>query len=336
MSNTVKAYAALEPRGKLQPYQYDPGPLGSDQVEIAVKYCGVCHSDLSMLNNDWGNTTYPLIPGHEVIGTVSAIGDHVTGFTVGQNVGLGWYSGSCMHCRQCMSGDHNLCLTVEGTIIGRHGGFADRVRCNWEWAVPLPDGLDLAKAGPLFCGGVTVFNPIVQFDVKPTDRVGVLGIGGLGHLALQFLSKWGCDVTAFTTSDSKADEARHLGANHVVNSRDPEAMKKIGGSFDFLLSTVNADLDWMTYVNTLAPKGRLHFVGAVPKPVPLAVFPLLVGQRSVSASPLGSPATTTVMLDFCVRHGIAPVTEAFPMARVNDAIEHLESGKARYRIVLEN
>lgn len=336
MSNTVNAYAAFEARGKLQPFQYDMGPLGPDQVEIAVKYCGLCHSDLSMLNNEWGNTTYPLIPGHEVIGTVSAVGDHVTAIAVGQNVGLGWYSGSCMHCRQCMSGDHNLCLTVEGTIVGRHGGFADRVRCNWEWAVPLPDGLDLSKAGPLFCGGVTVFNPIVQFDVKPTDRVGVLGIGGLGHLALQFLSKWGCDVTAFTSSDSKADEARSLGARHVVNSRDDGAMKKVAGSFDFLLSTVSADLDWMTYINALAPKGRLHFVGAVPSPLGIAVFPMLIGQKSVSSSPLGSPATTAAMLEFCVRHGIAPVTELFPMAEINEAFERLESGKARYRIVLEH
>lgn len=336
MSNTVNAYAAFEAKGKLQPFQYDLGPLGPDQVEIAVKYCGLCHSDLSMLNNDWGITSYPFVPGHEAVGTITAIGERVTTHQVGQSVGLGWFSGSCKHCHECMSGDQNLCLTAEQTIVARHGGFADRVRCNWEWATPLPDGLDLAKAGPLFCGGITVFNPIVQCEVKPTDRVGVIGIGGLGHLALQFLSKWGCDVTAFTSSDSKADEARSLGARHVVNSRDDGAMKKVAGSFDFLLSTVNADLDWMAYINALAPKGRLHFVGAVPNPIGLAVFPMLMGQKAVSGSPLGSPVTTAKMLDFCVRHDIAPVTELFPMAEINEAFEHLESGKARYRIVLEH
>lgn len=166
-----------------------------------------------------------------------------------------------MACRQCMSGDRNLCLTAEQTIVQRHGGFADRVRADWAWVVPLPEVVDSAKAGPPFCGGATVFNPIVQFDVQPTGRVGVIGIGGLGRLALQFLNKWGCEVTAFTSSDSKREEAPQLGAHAVKNSRDSAAMTKIAGSMNFVISTVNISLDWPAILDTLAPKGRLHLVG---------------------------------------------------------------------------
>ncbi|UCF67252.1 MAG: NAD(P)-dependent alcohol dehydrogenase [Acidobacteriota bacterium] len=332
----IKAYAAHQPGGRLQPFEYDPGPLAPDQVEIDVRACGICHSDLSMLHNEWEMTVYPLVPGHEVVGTIGALGENVEHLAIGEPVGLGWFAGSCMTCPQCMGGDHNLCADNEQTIVGRHGGFADKVRCKAEWAVPLPEKLDPRKAGPLFCGGVTVFNPIAQFAVKPTDRVGVIGIGGLGHLALQFLNKWGCDVTAFTSSDAKRDEALSMGAHRVVNSRDASQLEKIAGSLDFILSTVNVDLDWEGYLASLGPKGRLHTVGAVPSPIPVAAFPMIVGQKSVSGSPLGSPATTRRMLEFCSRHAIAPVTENFPMSEVNEALAHLASGKARYRVVLVN
>ena len=331
----IQAYAVHEPGGKLQPFEYDPGDLAPGQVEIDVLACGICHSDLAMIENQWEMTAYPLVPGHEVVGTVAAVGEGVTNVAVGDMVGLGWYSGSCLTCRQCMSGDHNLCAGNEGTIVGRHGGFADTVRCQAEWAIPLPQGMDAAKAGPLFCGGITVFNPIVQFGVRPTDRVGVIGIGGLGHLALQFLAKWGCEVTAFTSTDAKADEAREMGAHHVVNSRDAAQLEAVAGSFDLILSTVNVDLDWNSFLVALGPRGRLHSVGAVPSPIPVPAFSVIPGQKSVSGSPLGSPATTAMMLEFCARHGIEAVTEHFPMSEVNEAIDHLRAGKARYRIVLE-
>ena len=332
----VHAFAAKKSKGPLEPFEYDPGPLTGDQVEIAVSHCGVCHSDLSMLDNDWGMSQYPLVPGHEAAGTVAAVGPAVGHLKVGDRVGLGWNSGSCMHCKQCTTGNQNLCPTAESTIVGRHGGFADRVRCREDWAVKLPAGLDPAKAGPLFCGEITVFNPIIQAGVLPTDRVGVVGIGGLGHLALQFLDKWGCDVTAFSSSAGKTDEAKKLGADRVVNSKDDAAMKGLAGTLDFLLVTVNVKLNWDSYFAALAPKGRLHFVGAVPEPVPVTIFPMILGQKSLTASPLGAPATTATMLDFCVRHGISPVTEQFKMTEVNKAIDHLRAGKARYRIVLEN
>jgi uncharacterized zinc-type alcohol dehydrogenase-like protein len=336
MSTKIKAYATPAQGKPLQPFEFDPGPLGDEQVEIKVSHCGICHSDLSMLDNEWGFSTYPLVAGHEVVGTIVAAGPQVKRVKVGDRVGLGWYSRSCLSCPQCLAGDHNLCPTVQSTIIGRHGGFADRVRCDWLWATPLPDAIDAAKAGPLFCGGITVFNPIIQCGVQPTQRVGVVGIGGLGHLALQFLRKWGCEVTAFTSSDSKRDEAVKFGAHHVANSRDSAQLQKLAGSLDFILVTANSTLDWPALINALAPRGRLHVVGAVLEPIPVAAFALLMGQKAVSGSPLGSPATTAKMLEFCARHRIAPTTELFPMSRVNEALDHLRAGKARYRIVLEN
>lgn len=336
MSTKIKAYAAFEKGGELKPFEYTPGPLGDEQVEIAVEYCGLCHSDLSLIDDEWGMTTFPLVPGHEVVGTIVAAGENVHGVRVGQRVGLGWTSATCMHCRQCMSGDHNLCPEREGTAVGRHGGFAERVRCHWAWALPLPDALDAKSAGPLFCGGITVFNPIVQANLQPTARAGVVGIGGLGHLALQFLNKWGCEVTAFTSSDSKRDEAQKLGAHRVANSRDAKQLEAIAGSLDFIVSTVNVPLPWDAIIGTLAPRGQLTIVGAVGEPIPVSAFGLFYNQKSIAGSVLGSPATTTRMLDFCSRHSIAPVIETFPMSKVNDALQHLRDGKARYRVVLEN
>ena len=283
----IKGYAATGPGGKLQPFEYDPGPLGANQVEIKVEYCGVCHSDLSMLDNEWGVSQYPLIAGHEIIGTVVALGPYAKGLTLGQRVGLGWFADSCLTCEWCKSGNHHLCASVVGTIIGRHGGFADRVRANAAWVIPLPEGLDPQTAGPLMCGGVTVFNPLLLAEVKPTARVGVIGIGGLGHMALQFVKAWGCEVTAFSSGPEKEAEAKGFGANQVINSRDPEALKKAANSLDFILSTVNVSLDWEAYITALRPQGRLHLVGVVTQPLTVPLFPLLFGQKSLSASPNG-------------------------------------------------
>ncbi|MGA8026486.1 MAG: NAD(P)-dependent alcohol dehydrogenase [Bryobacteraceae bacterium] len=332
----IHALAAKQARAKLEPFSYDPGPLGDEQVEIEVQYCGICHSDVAMLANEFGMSRFPFVPGHEAIGKIVAAGPGVKAVRIGQTVGVGWNSGSCLHCMQCLTGNHNMCNSLEQTIVGRYGAFATRVRCHWCWAIPLPEGVDASKAGPLFCGGVTVFNPLVQFDVRPTDRVGVIGIGGLGHLALQFLNKWGCRVTAFTSSASKANEAMQMGAHEVIDTHSKQELGKAAGSFNFILSTVAApDLDFNGFITALAPKGRFHIVGIIPE-IKVGLFPLLSGQRSISSSPSGAPATVAAMLDFCARHNIAPVTEEFPMSEANEALEHLEAGKARYRIVLKN
>lgn len=336
MSRSFRGYAVEAKGAPFKLIEFSPGELRDEQVEIAVEYCGICHSDLSVADNEWGNSVYPFVPGHEVVGKITAAGPKVKGLKVGQRVGLGWFSESCMACPQCLSGNHNLCVTPEQTMMGRHGGFADRVRCHWAWAIPTPDSLDPQKAGPLFCGGITVFNPLIQCDLPPTARVGVIGIGGLGHMALQFLNKWGCEVTAFTSTDGKRDEAMKFGAHRVVNSRDSAQLQKIAGSLDFILCTANATLPWDAILACLAPKGRLHIVGAVLEPIPVSAFALLSQQKAVSGTPLGSPFNCARMVEFAARHNIAPQIELFPMSRVNDAFERLRAGKARYRIVLQN
>lgn len=331
----VRAWAAESQGAELKPFEFDPGPLGHDEVEIAVEHCGICHSDLSMLDDDWGMTAYPFVPGHEVAGRVVALGDGAKGLAVGQRVGLGWTATSCMHCRLCLSGSQHLCPQAQGTIVGRHGGFASRVRAHWAWTIPLPEGLDAALVGPLLCGGITVFSPLLLHAIQPVHRVGVVGIGGLGHMALKFLRAWGCEVTAFTSSSSKHDEARQLGADRVVDSRDSESMREIAGTLDLVIVTVNVPLDWEAVVGTLGPKGRLHVVGAVLEPIPVAAMSLIMAEREVSGSPTGSPTAIATMLDFAARRQVAPQVERFPMSRVNDALEHLKAGKARYRIVLD-
>ncbi len=333
--STVLAYAASKANGALEPFEYKLGPIGPEEVDITVESCGICHSDLSMLDDAWGITRFPLVPGHEVIGKISRIGDQVSHFSVGDRVGLGWHAGYCMTCNQCLGGHHNLCSNAESTIVGRHGGFADTVRAHSTSVAKLPDALNAKIAGPLLCGGITVFNPLVQFGISPTDNVGVIGIGGLGHLAIKFARAWGCHVTAFTSGGAKEQEALDFGAHDTVNSRKPGAIKDATGRFDLLLSTVNVKLDWNSYISLLKPRGRLHMLGAVTDPLDLNLIPMMFGQLSVSSSPVGSPATIRKMLEFAARHDVAPVTEHYPMNKVNDAIEHLRSGKARYRIVLD-
>jgi len=331
----VNAYASQNIGEQLKSFQFELPNIGSEQVDIKVHYCGVCHSDLSMLNNEWGMTQYPFVPGHEIVGKVIALGNEVKNLKIGDLVGLGWFSSSCMHCNQCMNGSHHLCDTSEQTIVGRHGGFADVVRGHWSWAIPLPKGIDMQKAGPLLCGGITVFNPIILAGVKPTDKVGVIGIGGLGHMAIKFLKHWGCEVVAFSSNPSKKDEILAMGATKVINSTNPSELANITGSLNFILNTTNVTLDWDSYLVVLAPKGKFHNVGAVLEPMAIPAFSLLMGEKSVAGSPLGSPALTRTMLDFCVRHNIYPTVEEYPLEKVNEAIKHLEDGKARYRIVLK-
>jgi len=332
----IKAYAAFEQGGTLKPFEYDPGKLDANEVEINVSYCGICHSDLSMVNNEWGFSAYPLVPGHEVVGVIERVGHAVRQLKVGQTVGLGWHAGYCNTCPSCLTGDQNLCSASQPTIAGHHGGFADKVRAMEDSVVPIPEGVDLESAGPLFCGGITVFTPLLEYGIKATDKVAVIGIGGLGHMALGFLNAWGCDVTAFTSSPAKRKEALELGAHQTLNSRDLDEIASAENRFDFIISTVNVGLDWNLYISTLKPKGRLHFVGATLEPLDINVFGLIMGQKSVSGSPVGSPSSIAKMLDFANLHQIKPVIETFPMSKVNEAMDHLKAGKAKYRIVLTN
>lgn len=332
----TKGFAATEAGGILKPFEYDLGSLGDHQVDVKVDYCGICYSDISMLDNHWGMTQYPFVPGHEIIGTVEAMGPHVKGLTLGQSVGIGWSSGSCGTCEWCLTGSHNICPSNIPTVMGPYGGFSDRVRAQAEWVVPIPAALDPTSAGPLLCGGVTVFNPLLEFEVKPTHRVGVIGIGGLGHMALRFLNAWGCEVTAFSHNPKKEAEAKKLGAHHFVNSTDSAAIEKVADSFDFILSTVNVPLDWNSYLTALRRKGKLIFVGVVMEPIQVNMLTLAFGQKMVSANVIGSPTTMATMLDFAARHNILPLVEMFKFSDVNEAIEKLRQGKLRYRAVLKH
>lgn len=330
----VDAWVAPQANQKLVLSQIDLGPLGPEEVEVKVEHCGLCHSDLSMLHNDWGMSQYPAVLGHEAVGRIVKVGPAVKGLQVGQRVGVGWTAQSCMHCRSCMSGDQHLCAEAQPTIVGHRGGFASRVRSHWAWAVPIPEGLPAAEAGPLMCGGITVFSPLSMY-ATPTSRVGVIGIGGLGHLAVKFASAYGCEVTAFTSSEEKFKEARDFGAHHVVATPNSNAVRKLAGTLDLLIVTANVQLDWDAYLMSLAPHGRMHVVGIVLQPMPIGVMPLIMKQASVSGSPTGSPVAIETMLEFAARHSITPATEHFPMRKINEAFERLQAGKARYRIVLD-
>jgi uncharacterized zinc-type alcohol dehydrogenase-like protein len=282
----IQGLAAHAAGAELLPFRYDPGKLGPYEVEIAISHCGVCHSDLHLIANDWGISQYPFIPGHEVIGTATAIGSEVRSIEVGQRVGLGWQSNSCGHCEWCTKGMENLCAASEGTCVHRHGGYADLIRANSRFVIPIPDALASETAAPLLCGGITVYNPMRQNCVNPSSRVGVVGIGGLGHLAIQFARVFGAEVTAFSTSATKEEEARALGAHHFVNTRESKAMKDVAGTQDFIITTVNADQDWGTFIQALRPTGTFWFVGVPPSPVSVHAFPLIAGMRSIGGSPV--------------------------------------------------
>ena len=330
----VKGYAAKAAKGKLEPTEFDPGPLGPDEVEVRVSHCGICHSDLAMIDNDWGWSQYPLVPGHEVVGTVAAVGVSVGDrVAVGTRVGVGWTCGSCQRCEWCLTGKDHLCPDERATIVGHRGGWAESVRCHWKFAVPVPDGLPSEDAGPLMCAGNTVFTPMVRYGVTAGMRAAVVGVGGLGHLAVQFLAKMGCEVTAVSSSHDKDDDTKKLGATRFIATRGTGELKKAAGSFDFILSTVSADVPWGDYVAALRPQGRLVICGLPENDIRFPVVPLLA-ERSVSGGRTGSPTDMAKMLAFAARTGVRPVTEQFPLADVNKAVERVRTGKVRFRAVL--
>ncbi len=333
---TIHGFAAYEQRGSLRPLEYEAGELGPYDVEVRVEYCGICHSDIHLIDDDWAMTTYPFIPGHEIVGVVTALGTLAGRLRVGQRVGIGWQSGSCMQCEWCGRGSENLCRHSAATCVGRHGGYADAVRADSRFAFPIPEGLDPASAAPLLCGGITVFSPLRHLGVKPWSRVGVVGIGGLGHLALRFARAFGCEVTAFSTSAGKEEESAHLGAHNFVLLKDPDQMAKTHDSLDFILTTPHMDLDWVGLVNALRPKGILCAVGA-PATAVLNVPPilLLLKEKKICGSNTGGRATIEEMLGFAARHNIGAIVEVMPMAQVNAALGKVRAGKARYRMVLK-
>lgn len=332
----IQGYGVHAAGAELLPLRYDPGDLRPQDVEVSVSHCGVCHSDLSLIDNDWGTSQYPFIPGHEVVGTVTAVGASVRNLAAGDRVGIGWQADSCGFCEWCRKGEENLCAQAQPTCVGRHGGYAEAVRVNARFAVKLPEALDSQTTAPLLCAGISVYQPLRSAGVNPSSRVGVIGIGGLGHLALQFARAFGAEVTAFSTSPDKEEEAMALGAHRFVHSRESKAMKAVEGTHDLILSTVNAVQEWNAYISALRPHGTLCLVGVPPKPVSVDAFPLISGARCVCGSNTGGPARIAEMLDVAARHKIGAQTEAFKMAEANQAIARLRKNNVHYRAVLAN
>ena len=318
------------------PYRYDPGKLGPQEVEIAITHCGICHSDLHLISNDWGISQYPFIPGHEIVGTVAAVGAEVRSLEVGQRVGLGWQSNSCGECEWCSRGMENLCPAAEGTCVHRHGGYADRVRANARFVIPIPEALDSEHAAPLLCGGITVYNPLRTHGVNPSSRVGIVGIGGLGHLAIQFARVFGAEVTAFSTSAAKEEEARALGAHHFVNSRESKAHEGSGRHSGL----------YSEHRQRRPGLGRLRPGAAAHRNAVLCGRSALAGQRACLSADLRpalhqrQPHGQPLPAEGDAGRGRAPRREghhrSLPHGQGQTAIEKVKKNKVRYRAVLIN
>ncbi len=330
----VHARCAPGRGARLEAFSFAAGPLQRGEVAVRVTHCGVCHSDIHMIDDDWGRSTFPLVPGHEVIGVVIDRAPDVRDLQIGQRVGVGWQRSSCGTCDPCKRSLDNLCVATQATIVGAHGGFAERVQVDARYAIAIPDGLDSEGAAPLLCAGITVYSPLVTHGVSATTRLGVIGIGGLGHLALQFGAAFGAHVTAFSRSPSKEAEARELGADRFVLSTDDDAMEAASGSIDFLLNTVSGDLDWSAWLNILAVRGTFCFVGVPSAPVTVPAFALIGREVAITGSAIGGRERIAEMLELAARHGIAAKTEAVPLEDADIAISKVRANTARYRMVV--
>jgi uncharacterized zinc-type alcohol dehydrogenase-like protein len=332
---TISAFAAMATKDLLVPFEYEPTPLGAADVEVEISHCGICHSDLHLIDDDWSRSIYPLVPGHEIVGTVVDTGKDCA-LAAGQRVGIGWQRSSCHECEQCRAGRENLCARQESTCVGHMGGFARRIRSDGRFVFALPEALDAATTAPLLCGGVTVFAPIRRWAVGANSHAGVIGLGGLGHLGLRFLRAVGARVTVFTSSPDKRADALLQGAHEVTSSTSAREIRLLKNQLDFLLCTVPARLDWVTYLQTLKPNGVLCIVGAPPGLLQIPAAQLLTGQRVICGSDIGSPAIIREMLTFAAEHRIGAQVETTPMAQVNAAVQRVRENRVRYRMVLTN
>ena len=332
---TFTAYAALQPKEELQLWQYKPAPLKESEIEVRVTHNGLCHTDIHMRDNDWGVSEFPLVPGHEVVGIVTEIGKDVTNLKKGDRVGLGWIRNSCRVCYHCLQGEENVCKQgFTGLIVGNHGGFADKVRSTADFAYKIPDALDSASAAPLLCAGITVYTPLRTYIKYPGMKVGIVGIGGLGHLAIKFARAMGAEVTVLSSSADKATEAKEFGAHHFYQWESEKAKQDLTGSLDLFLSTSSAELDWDLAFSLLGNNGVLCFLGIPVSSINIPLIPLIFGQKSIVGSVVGGRRFMQEMLDFAAINQIKPMIETMPLSQVNEAMDRVLAGKARYRIVL--
>ena len=313
-------------------------------VSIKIHYCGICHSDLHMAHNEWGMSTYPLVPGHEIVGIVDAIGSEVTKFKVGDRVGVGCIADTCKTCDRCTNDYESHCAQFSMTYgyedrVGKlgitQGGYSERIVTQECYVLSVPDNLDFAAAAPLLCAGITVYTPLVEAGAGPGKRVGVLGVGGLGHMALKLGKALGAHIVAFTSKAEKKDELISLGADEVIVTSDAAAVEAAKGTLDLVIDTVSADHNIIPIINTLKFKGIYHTVGAPATPLAFASFPLLMNKITITGSAIGSIRSTQEMLDLCGKHNITSTVEVVPLKKVNEAYHRLEKGDVRYRFVLD-
>jgi uncharacterized zinc-type alcohol dehydrogenase-like protein len=333
----ISAYASFEKGLLLKPFQYHSATLKPTEVLVKVSYCGICHSDLHLIKDDWGANERPLVPGHEAVGEVIQVGKSVRKLKLKQKVGVGWQNSSCGKCQHCKQAKEHLCEKQQATCVGHHGGFANYLMVDQNFAIPIPKNLKIEAVGPLLCGGITVFSPLEKYlkPKKRTAKVAVLGVGGLGHIAIKMACKMGYEVHALSRSKDKLKEVKTWGAKSIITYGEISESSQWQNSFDFILSTVPFDLPWQQILNLMAAEAELCFVGIPTEPIPVPAFNLVVGERKIVGSVIGSPAAIKRMLRFCSKHKIEPQVEVLPLAEVNQAMRRLEQNDVRYRFVLK-
>jgi alcohol dehydrogenase (NADP+) len=345
MAQSIRGYAAQSATAPLAPHQFERRDPRPDDVVIDILYCGVCHSDIHTARNEWGGSKYPVVPGHEIIGRVASVGDKVTKFKVGDMVGVGCMVDSCQHCDACHQGLEQYCVEVPTftyNSVDRHdklptyGGYSERIVSSEKFVLRIPDGVDPKAAAPLLCAGITTWSPLRHWKIGKGHKVAIVGLGGLGHMGLKFAKAMGADVTLFTRSPDKEEEARRLGADHVVLSTDPKQMEAVARSFDFILDTVPHQHDLNPYLATLKLDGIHVLVGLV-EPIEPAVHAggLIFGRRSVAGSLIGGIPETQEMLDFCAKHGIGSDIEMINIQDINQAYARMLKSDVRYRFVID-
>ena len=340
---TVDAYAATSPTAPLEPVTIERRDLGAQDVLIEIRYAGICHSDIHTARGDWGPASYPLVTGHEIAGVVTEVGSDVTKHRVGDRVGVGCMVDSCRECRYCEAGEEQFC--VEGNIgtygatgkdgVMTQGGYSTHVVVTEDFVVRIPDALELDVAAPLLCAGITTFSPLHHWNAGPGRTVAVVGLGGLGHMAVRIAHAMGAEVTVLSQSLKKQEDGLRLGADHYFATSDPATFEQLAGTFDLVLNTVSAPVDVDAYLGLLAVDGALVNVGAPPEALSLNVFSLIMSRRSYAGSLIGGIRETQQMLDFCAEHGIGAEVEVIPADRINEAWERVLASDVRYRFVID-
>ena len=340
----IAAYAAPSAKAPLGPHtitRRDPGP---HDVQIEILFCGVCHSDIHQVREEWGSAIFPMVPGHEIVGKVSKIGEKVTKFKVGDLAGIGCFVDSCLACDPCKQDLEQFChqgaaFTYNGTEMDRktptYGGYSTRIVTNERFTLKVPAGLDLAGAAPLLCAGITTYSPLRQWNCKPGSRVGVVGLGGLGHMAVKLAASMGAEVTMLSTSKSKEADARKLGAHDFQLTNDPKTMKNLAGRFDLLIDTISVQHDLNQYLGLLRTEGAMVIVGVPPAPSPVAAMSVIYGNKKLAGSMIGGIAQTQEMLDYCAEKKIVSDVEIIPVQKINEAYERMIKSDVRYRFVID-